>query len=87
MPILDAILKFLTEFGLTKGLFALSFIGGHLWIYRLYSGRLKDRQKQIDMLAKDNHEYRDRLLQLLDKHFANSRPPSQGGQPPTINGG
>ena len=35
----------------------------------LYRGRLNDRQKQIDNLAKENKEYRDRFLELMDKHF------------------
>lgn len=32
-------------------------------------GRLKDRQKEIDRLAGDNHLYRDRFLSLIDKNF------------------
>lgn len=38
----------------------------------LYRGRLNDRQKQIDNLAKENKEYRDRFLELMDKHFGYS---------------
>ena len=69
MPNWDTIYKFIENFGLIKGLFILFFFSAHAWIYFLYSGRLKDRNKEIDRLAKDNHEYRDRFLQLLDEHW------------------
>jgi hypothetical protein len=57
------------SFGLLRGIFLLFFWVAHFWIYRLYQGRLRDRQKQIDDLAKDNREYRERFLTLLDRHF------------------
>ena len=36
-------------------------------IHRQHQEQLQDRQREIDRLAKDNHEYRDRFLALLDK--------------------
>lgn len=30
---------------------------------------MKDRQRQIDALAKENKEYRERFLDLVDRHF------------------
>lgn len=57
------------SFGFVKGTFTLFFWVAQYWIYRLYSGRLKDRQREIDRIAKENREYRDRLLALMDKHF------------------
>lgn len=35
----------------------------------MYNGRLQDRQEEINRLAADNHEYRDRFLAVIDKHF------------------
>ena len=57
------------SFGLLRGSFVLFFWVAHYWIYKLYSGRLRDRQKEIDRVAADNREYRERFLDLLDKHF------------------
>ena len=42
-------------------------LGMHYAVYRLYLGRLNDRQKEIDKLAAENREYRERFLALLDK--------------------
>jgi hypothetical protein len=35
-------------------------------IFWLYIARLRDRQKEIDRIAGDNREYRDRFLAILD---------------------
>ena len=43
----------------------------------MYNGRLKDRQDEINRLAADNHEYRDRFLAMLDKHFALDETPGK----------
>ena len=64
-----AIKEFIIEFGWTKGVFTVFFFSAHYWVYRLYEGRLKDRQAEIDRLAQDNREYRHTLLTLYDKHF------------------
>jgi hypothetical protein len=71
MPSWDTIREFINELGALKGVFVLFFFIAHGWIYGLYHGRIKDRQKEIDRLAKDNHEYRDRFMKLLDKKFGN----------------
>ncbi len=55
--------------GWVKGSFTLFFWAAHYWIYTTYKGRLEDRQQEIDRLAADNHEYRDRFLAVLDKHL------------------
>lgn len=59
----------LLTFGFTKGLILVMFLGGHYWVFRLYENRVKDRQREIDNLARDNREYRDRFLTILDRHF------------------
>jgi hypothetical protein len=65
----ETVKDFIIAFGWTKGVFAIFFFLAQLAVWSLYMGRLKDRQREIDKLAKDNHEYRDRLLALLDKHL------------------
>lgn len=55
--------------GLVRGTFVLFFWIAHFWIFRLYSGRLKDRQKEIDNIAAENRQYRERFLALIDKHL------------------
>lgn len=69
LPSWDTVLKFIETLGWVKGVFTIFFFLAHFWIWRLYLGRLKDRQKEIDRLAKENHEYRDRLFELFDKRF------------------
>ena len=41
----------------------------HFYIFKLYKQVLKDRQKEIDRLAEENHQYRDRFIKLLDNKF------------------
>jgi len=59
----------ITSLGWAKGILTLFFWVAHAWIYREYRGRLNDRQKQIDMIAAENREYRERLTGLLDQYF------------------
>lgn len=56
-------------FGWTKGIFTIFFFLAHFWVYRAYEGRLQDRQLEIDRLAADNRDLRDRFTALLDKHM------------------
>ena len=58
---------FIHDLGLLRGLFAIFFLGMHAWVFALYNGRLQDRQKEIDRLAEENKEYRNRFTALLDK--------------------
>lgn len=52
-----------------KGVFTVFFFGAHFVVYRLYLGRLKDRQREIDRLAEDNRDYREKFMHILDmKH-------------------
>jgi len=62
-------IKYINELGLKNGLFVLFFIGSHIWIYYLYLGRVKDAKEQIDRLAIENREYRERFLGMLDIEF------------------
>lgn len=66
--------SFIGELGWVKGVFAVFFFVAHGWIYAMYSGRLQDRQKEIDRLAADNREYRERFLMILDEHVGYEKP-------------
>lgn len=73
MPWSD-ILEFTKEFGLVNGGFAVFFFLAHIWIFRLYSARVADRQTEIDRLADDNREYRERFLKILDAQMGYEKP-------------
>jgi hypothetical protein len=59
--------KLVTELGVVKGLFVFFFVMMHAWVFWLYKGRLEDRQEQIDRIAAENKDYRDRFTSLIDK--------------------
>jgi len=58
------------QIGWGQGLFTVFFLGAHSVLYKLYFGRLDDRQKEIDRLAQDNREYRERFLAITDDRFS-----------------
>lgn len=64
-------LELIKAIGLTKTLSAIIISFCHLYIFTLYDRRLKDRQDEINRLAEENREYRDRFLKLLDQKFNN----------------
>lgn len=61
--ILDAVISL----GVTNGLFVIFFCVAHLFIYWLYSGRLKDRQKEIDRMAEDCRQLREFFMKKLEE--------------------
>ena len=63
------ILKFITELGWTKGVFTIFFFLAHFWIFKLYNARIKDRQTEINRIAKENREYRKTLLKMIDSKY------------------
>jgi hypothetical protein len=69
----DTLLDLAKNFGLLNATFVTFFFFAHFWIYKLYLGRINDRQKEIDMLAKENREYRDRFLSLLDEKLGTKK--------------
>ena len=74
----DTVRDLIAQFGWVKGTFTVFFWAAHFWIFRLYQGRLKDRQSEIDRLAADNHEYREQFMKLLDKGHSNDLPKGKG---------
>lgn len=73
----DNIVEMLRDLGWTKAVFTVFFFMAHGYIWSLYKGRLNDRQKEIDRLAADNREYRERLLKLMDDGFSYSEASSR----------
>lgn len=79
-PILVTVAGLLEKIGWVNGTFVVFFFGAHYVLYRMYLGRLNDRQKQIDALAAENREYRERFTALLDGHHDFKLPkPKQNG--------
>ena len=65
----EEIRSFIQDLGVVKGTFVVFFWLAHAALYGLYRGRLKDRQREIDRLAAENKDYRERFTALLDKEF------------------
>jgi len=77
-PDWNTIKDFIVTMGWTKGVFTIFFFMTHGWVYILYNGRVKDRQKEIERLAADNREYRERFLKILDEHYDYKKPKMKG---------
>ncbi len=69
----DFFLQLVTEVGLTKAVFSLVILSCHFYIFSLYNDRLRERQAEIDRLAEENHQYRDRFLKLIDNTLSNKK--------------
>lgn len=69
----EVIRNFIFDFGWTKGVFTIFFFLAHFWIWMLYKDRIKDRKEEIDRLAQDNKEYRDRFLAFIDKNVEDKK--------------
>lgn len=74
----EDLLEFIKALGWTKGVFTVFFFIAHGYIFSLYRGRLSDRQKEIDRIAAENREYRERFLKLMDDKFSYSASPKKG---------
>ena len=61
--------KIATEFTLEYGILGLVLIFLAYLVYYLTTKILTDKDKQIDNLASENKEYRERFTSLLDKQF------------------
>ncbi len=72
----DTIKTFIKNLGLVKGTFVVFFWIMHAMYFRAMRGRLEDRQKEIDRVAAENHEYRERFLAIIDKN--NGYKPKKG---------
>jgi len=62
----DNIVTILEKYGLFGGTFFLFWIFANWYFHKQYNDRLKDKQNEIDRLAADIKDYRDRFLHFLD---------------------
>lgn len=67
----------LETFGEVNGLLIIGILSLFLLVRKLnkrihkqHDDQLADKQQEIERLAKENHEYRDRFLAILDKRFS-----------------
>lgn len=74
---MEYIFVVLKEFGLVNGLLTIGvlFMFIVLWtqqkrIYKQHDAQLKDKESEINRLATDNREYRDRFLKKVDDIFS-----------------
>jgi hypothetical protein len=65
----DSVIDILKTFGLTRGLFTIFFLTLWYYYHRAHQNRLSDKDEEIKRLAKDNHEYRERFMKLLDEKY------------------
>ncbi|MDD9884299.1 MAG: hypothetical protein OXU62_07190 [Gammaproteobacteria bacterium] len=74
---------FLANLSFTEGALLILLISGGFWLYKSQQSRLDERQQELDRLAADNRDYRDRFERLHDRlerrHFDQSD--SQGNRP------
>lgn len=73
----DTLPELIKEIGIVKGLLVfiivLLFFGMQKRISTLYRKNIEDKQKEIDRLAKENHEYRDRFMKMLDDNMKSKK--------------
>lgn len=74
------ILELVKELGWAKGVFTIFFFLAHWWVFKAYDARAKDRQAEIDRIAAENREYRERFLKLMDEAFSYSPPTRKGAR-------
>ena len=59
--------EFFAKLTFTEGALLILLLLGGLWLYRSHARELRDRQSELDRLAADNHDYRDRFERMHDK--------------------
>lgn len=58
---LEAFSEFFAKLSFTEGVLLLLVLCGGFWIYKIYAREAKHYQRELDRLAADNHDYRDRF--------------------------
>lgn len=69
--LLDSIRTYINDFGIANGLLILFFIFGHYAIWTLYKRNIKGKQEEINRIAAENREYRERFTKLIDDKLLN----------------
>lgn len=84
MPNWSEVQSLVGEFGLLKAMFLFFFVLSHTWIFYLYTARLADRQTEMNRLAAENLDYRERFVQILDDRMGHVPPSPSRGQSPKL---
>ena len=58
--------EFFANLSFTEGALLILLILGGFWLYKVQQNRFAERQKELDRLAADNRDYRDRFERLHD---------------------
>lgn len=66
---MDGLWKFLSGLSFTEVVLLILLIYGGRLIFTVHQRQLNDRQREIDRLAEDNREYRERFLWILDRRL------------------
>jgi len=72
----DSLFRYLGGLGFTEALVVILILAilflviyGARWMSKTHQRQLDDRQREIDRLAENNREYRERLLQFVDRQL------------------
>lgn len=65
----SAFTEFFRNLSFTEGAMLILVVLFYRGTIKSYHKRLDDRQKEIDRLAADNREYRERFVQLMDREL------------------
>jgi len=66
--LLQALAGWFSDRGFADGMLAIVMVLCGLWIYKIHQGRLDDLQREIDRLAQENREHRDRFARILERN-------------------
>ena len=62
-----SISEFFSTLTFIEGVLLILLLLGGFWIYKNQQRQLDDRQREIDRLAADNREYRDRFERMMNQ--------------------
>lgn len=69
MSFFSSFIEAAKAFGWERALFTAFFFGMHYVVYKLYVGRLEDRQEEIERLREENNDYKERFIAMLDERM------------------
>ena len=65
--LIGSISEFFSALTFIEGVLLILLLLGGFWIYKSHQRQLDDRQREIDRLAADNREYRDRFERIMNQ--------------------
>ena len=65
--LIGSISEFFSALTFIEGVLLILLLLGGFWIYKSQQRQLDDRQREIDRLAADNREYRDRFERMMNQ--------------------